>query len=42
MAFVHIFQDGLDAFLLVAAKHNARRDQGLGGIEAHIARGIQQ
>lgn len=37
MAFAQILQDGLNAFLLVVAEHNAWRDWGLGRIEAHMA-----
>jgi hypothetical protein len=42
MAFTQIFQDGLNAFLLVVAEHNARRNWGLGGIEAHMAQRLLQ
>lgn len=38
MAFTQILQDGLNAFLLVVAEHNAWRNRGLGRIEAHMAK----
>lgn len=42
MAFAQIFQDGLNAFLLVVAEHNAWGNWGLGRSEAHMAKGFLQ
>ena len=42
MAFTQILQDGLNAFLLVVAEHNACRNWRLGRIEAHMAKRFLQ